>query len=104
MTQLNRDQLLERARREVSEVTAREVKALLDRRAPVTVVDIREREEFVQGHVPGAAFIPRGYLELQIEQHQPDRDAPVVIYCAGGVRSLLAARNLKEMGYTMSPP
>ena len=100
MSAVNRDQLLERARREVPEVTAHEVKAQLDRRAPVTVVDIRERDEFVQGHIPSAVFIPRGYLELQIEQHQPDRDAPVVIYCAGGVRSLLAARNLKEMGYT----
>ena len=52
MTQINRDQLLERARREVPEVTAHDVKAHLDRRAPVTLVDIREREEFVQGHVP----------------------------------------------------
>jgi adenylyltransferase/sulfurtransferase len=60
---------------------------------------VRERDEFVQGHVPDAVFIPRGYLELQIEQHQPDRHAPVVLYCAGGVRSALAARNLHEMGY-----
>ena len=63
MNVLNRDQLLERARREVPEITAHEVKAQLDRRAPVTIIDIREREEFVQGHVPGAIFIPRGYLE-----------------------------------------
>ena len=54
----------------------------------------------MQGHIPNSVFIPRGYLELQIEQNQPDRDAPVVVYCAGGVRSALAARNLKEMGYT----
>lgn len=100
MVQINRDQLLERARREVPEVTAHEVKTQIDQRADVTIIDIREREEFVQGHVPGALFIPRGYLELQIEQHAPDRNAPLVIYCAGGVRSLLAARNLKEMGYT----
>ncbi|GIV70430.1 molybdopterin-synthase adenylyltransferase MoeB [Caldilinea sp.] len=99
MPQLNRDQLLELARREVPEVTAQEVKELLDRRAPVTVIDVRERDEFVQGHLPGALFIPRGYLELQIEQYVPDRNAPIVVYCAGGVRSLLAARSLKEMGY-----
>ncbi len=100
MTQLNRDQLLERARREIAEVTAHAVKEQLDRRAPVTIVDIRERDEFVQGHVPNAIFVPRGYLELQIEQYQPERHAPIVLYCAGGVRSVLAARNLKEMGYT----
>ena len=64
MTQLNRDQLLERARREIAEVTAHAVKEQLDRRAPVTIVDIRERDEFVQGHVPNAIFVPRGYLEL----------------------------------------
>ncbi|MFM7172123.1 MAG: molybdopterin-synthase adenylyltransferase MoeB [Caldilinea sp.] len=100
MTALNRDQLLDRARREVPELTAHQVKQQIDARQPVTIVDVRERDEFVQGHLPGAIFIPRGYLELQIEQHQPDRNAPVVVYCAGGVRSLLAARNLKEMGYT----
>ncbi|MFN3335114.1 MAG: rhodanese-like domain-containing protein, partial [Caldilinea sp.] len=69
MAQINRDQLLERARREVPEVTAHEVKTQIDQRADVTIIDIREREEFVQGHVPGALFIPRGYLELQIEQY-----------------------------------
>ncbi|MBW7881884.1 MAG: molybdopterin-synthase adenylyltransferase MoeB [Caldilineaceae bacterium] len=100
MSQLNRDQLVERARREIREITARELKDSLDRKQPVTIIDVRERDEFVQGHVPGAIFIPRGYLELQIEQQQPNREAPVVLYCAGGVRSALAARNLKEMGYT----
>ena len=66
----------------------------------MTLIDIRERDEWVQGHIPDAAFVPRGYLELQIEQHQTDRSQPLVIYCAGGVRSAFAARNLQEMGYT----
>jgi sulfur-carrier protein adenylyltransferase/sulfurtransferase len=99
MGPLNRDQLVQLAKKEISEITARELKTWQDQGQPLTVVDVREREEFVQGHVPNAVFIPRGYLELQIEQHQPDRHAPVVLYCAGGVRSALAARNLKEMGY-----
>lgn len=100
MSRLNRDQLLQLAKSEITEITARELKGWQDAHRPLTVVDIREREEFVQGHIPDAVFIPRGYLELQIEQHQPDRHAPVVLYCAGGVRSALAARNLKEMGYS----
>ncbi len=54
----------------------------------------------MQGHLPGAIFVPRGFLELEIEQRQPGRDKPLVVYCAGGVRSVLAARNVKEMGYT----
>jgi adenylyltransferase/sulfurtransferase len=96
---MNRDQLVQLAKSQITEMGAAELKRRLDAREPLTVVDVRERDEFVQGHVPGATFIPRGYLELQIEQHQPDRDKPVVLYCAGGVRSALAARNLQEMGY-----
>ncbi len=97
---LNRDQLVEKARRQITEISAHELERLLAEGPAPTVVDVRERDEFVQGHIPGAIFIPRGYLELQIEQHQSDRAAPLVIYCAGGVRSALAARNLQEMGYT----
>ncbi|MEZ4866155.1 MAG: molybdopterin-synthase adenylyltransferase MoeB [Caldilineaceae bacterium] len=100
MSRLNRDQLVQLAKNEITEISAQQLHDRLEAGEALTVVDVREREEFVQGHIPDAVFIPRGYLELQIEQHQPDRDQPVVIYCAGGVRSALAARNLKEMGYT----
>jgi adenylyltransferase/sulfurtransferase len=100
MSRLNRDQLVQLAKREIEEISPQELKQRLDAGEPLAVVDVRERDEFVQGHIPSATFIPRGFLELQIEQHQPDRSQPVVIYCAGGVRSALAARNLKEMGYT----
>ncbi len=99
MARLNRDQLVQLAKSEIKEISAQELRAWLARGDAPALVDIRERDEFVQGHVPGARFIPRGFLELQIEQHQPDRGRPVVLYCAGGVRSALAARNLKEMGY-----
>lgn len=100
MSRINRDQLVALAKSEISEMSAQELKQQVENGKQLTVVDIREREEWVQGHIPNSVFIPRGYLELQIEQNQPDRDAPVVVYCAGGVRSALAARNLKEMGYT----
>ena len=100
MSRINRDQLVALAKSEISEISAQELKQQVENGKQLTVVDIREREEWVQGHIPNSVFIPRGYLELQIEQNQPDRDAPVVVYCAGGVRSALAARNLKEMGYT----
>ncbi len=99
MSTLNRDQLVQLAKSEIKEISAAELKKRLDAGEDLTVVDVRERDEFVQGHLPDAVFIPRGFLELQIEQHQPDRDQPVVVYCAGGTRSALAARNLKEMGY-----
>lgn len=99
MSRLNRDELLRLAKSEITEISAQDLKSRLTAGEDLTVVDIREREEFVQGYIPDAIFIPRGHLELQIEQHQPDREKPVVVYCAGGVRSALAARNLKEMGY-----
>ncbi|MCB0091140.1 MAG: molybdopterin-synthase adenylyltransferase MoeB [Caldilineaceae bacterium] len=99
MSRLNRDQLVALAKSQIIEWSPQELKQHLDAGEKLTVVDIRERDEFVQGHLPSSTFIPRGHLELQIEQHQQDREAPVVIYCAGGVRSALAARNLQEMGY-----
>lgn len=100
MTQrLNRDQLVQLAKSQIAEMTPQELHQRTADGEQFTVVDIRERDEFVQGHLPAATFVPRGFLELRIEQVEPDRDVPVVLYCAGGVRSALAARNLKEMGY-----
>jgi molybdopterin/thiamine biosynthesis adenylyltransferase/rhodanese-related sulfurtransferase len=99
MTRLNRDQLVALAKSQITEVTYQELIRRLEDGDDVAIVDIRERDEFAQGHLPGAVFIPRGFLELQIEQVEFDRSKPVVLYCAGGVRSALAARNLKEMGY-----
>ncbi len=64
------------------------------------VLDVREADEHATGVIPGAIHIPRGYLELRVEKAIGDRAAPVVVYCAGGTRSLLAARSLGELGYT----
>jgi len=64
------------------------------------LVDVREQDEYVQGYIPGAKWIPRGFLELRIEDAVPERDAEVVIYCAGGTRSALAAKSLQELGYS----
>ena len=70
------------------------------RRARRRVVDVREASEWEQGHLPGAHHVSKSYIEQQIEGAAPDRDAPVILYCAGGVRSLFAAQTLAEMGYT----
>ncbi|MEA3335203.1 MAG: molybdopterin-synthase adenylyltransferase MoeB [Chloroflexota bacterium] len=100
MPRLNRDQLLALARSEITETTIRELDERLQNGQTPLIIDIRERDEFEQGHLPGAIFVPRGFLELRIEQFAFDRETPIVLYCAGGVRSALAARNLREMGYT----
>src|SRR5690242_21437958 len=61
------------------------------------VIDVREADEHAQGAIPGSVWIPRGFLEQRIEKHVADRAAPIVVYCAGGVRSLFAARSLAEL-------
>jgi sulfur-carrier protein adenylyltransferase/sulfurtransferase len=67
----------------------------------VVLVDVREGEEFEREHIPGAVHVPRGYLESRIEGAVSDRDAHVVLYCASGQRSALAADTLQELlGYT----
>ncbi len=63
-------------------------------------LDVREPDEFEQGAIPGAVFIPRGHLEAQVEGRIPHRDTPVVVFCAGGVRSAFATKTLEELGYT----
>jgi molybdopterin/thiamine biosynthesis adenylyltransferase/rhodanese-related sulfurtransferase len=67
----------------------------------ITLIDVRESEEWDAGHIPGAKHVPRGYLESRVEAAAPDRDARVVLYCASGQRSALAANTLQDLlGYT----
>jgi len=97
---LTKDRLLSQVKKQIKEVDIHQVKNEVDQHQPVTLVDIRELDEVTQGFIPGAKHIPRGFLELRIEDTQPKRDSEIVLYCAGGVRSALAARSLNEMGYT----
>lgn len=92
-------ELMTEARDSVPEVTIDEVQAQMENGARPTLLDVREREEYREGHLEGSVPLPRGFLEMRIEEAVPDKSAPIVAYCAGGVRSLIAARTLKEMGY-----
>src|SRR5581483_2342951 len=89
--------LLKSTKAQIREVTAEQAEALLGR---ATFLDVREADEFEQGTIPGSVFIPRGNLELVVEGKIPDKDGPVVVYCAGGARSAFAAKSLAELGYT----
>jgi len=77
------------------------MKAKFDARdkQPITLVDVREKEEFRAGYIPGAVHIARAYLEQQAEQKLPDKNAEIIVYCASGNRSLFAAKTLKDFGY-----
>ena len=90
--------LLREARTQIREVSPQDVDALPP--GATTIVDVREASEWEQGHVPGANHVSRSYMEQQIEGIAPDRDQPLTLYCAGGVRSLFAAQTLQAMGYT----
>jgi molybdopterin/thiamine biosynthesis adenylyltransferase/rhodanese-related sulfurtransferase len=89
-------ELLTRTRAEISEVDAKSAKAL----DGALWVDVREIDEWEQGHLPGAVLVPRGNLESRIERIAPDKSQPVVLYCAVGARSAFSAKSLAELGYT----
>jgi adenylyltransferase/sulfurtransferase len=92
--------IMAEARKEIPEVTAQQVNELLKNngKSPV-LLDVRESDEWRQGHLEGALPLPRGFLEIKVESAVPNKETPIIAYCAGGVRSLLAAKAMKEMGY-----
>src|SRR5438874_7851896 len=93
-------QIMDEARQLVPEVSPEQVKARLDKGEHPVVLDVREKEEVRQGYVPGALSLPRGFLEMRVEEAVADKNTPIVAYCGSGTRSLLAGRILKELGYT----
>ena len=70
------------------------------RDAGAALLDVREPDEVEQGAIPGAIHIPRGHLEANIENRLPGRETPIVVFCAGGVRSAFAAETMQSLGYT----
>jgi molybdopterin/thiamine biosynthesis adenylyltransferase/rhodanese-related sulfurtransferase len=97
-------EIMRKARQQVPEWTPSQVHQALDQQSgsneqEIVLVDVREKHEWNEGHIPGAIHVPRGFLELQIEEAVPDKSKSVVLYCAGGVRSLMAGNTLQQMGY-----
>jgi adenylyltransferase/sulfurtransferase len=90
---------MEQARKLVPERSVDMVKQQRDSNHRTVVIDVREREEYREGHLAAAVCLPRGFLEMRVEEALPDKTVPIVTYCAGGTRSLLAGRILREMGY-----
>jgi len=92
--------IMAEARKDVPEITPQQVNDLLTNNGKSHVLlDVRQSDEWRQGHLEGALPLPRGFLEIKVETAIPDKNAPIIAYCAGGVRSLLAAKAMKEMGY-----
>ena len=89
--------LLSAAKAEIIEVTPELAASHIE--SGHLVLDVREPDEYAEGALLGAIHIPRGHLEAQIENRIIDKTLPVVVYCAGGVRSAFAAQTLQQLGY-----
>lgn len=95
------NELLSQVKASIREVSVEETKArVVDAKEGPVLLDVRERDEYEQGFVPKAEWIPRGFLELKVEDAVPDRGREIILYCAGGTRSALAAKALQDLGYT----
>jgi rhodanese-related sulfurtransferase len=88
-------ELMDEARKVVPELSVQEAKELLEKDGKHVLLDVREKEEYREGHLERALSLPRGFLEIKVESTIPDKSTPIVAYCAGGTRSLLAAKALK---------
>lgn len=98
MTDKSYADLVREAKQRIPEVTPRDVLAMQQRGDDAVYLDVREMNEWNLGHLPLAMHIPRGILEQRVEARIP-RDRKVIIYCASGNRSALAADVMREMGY-----
>jgi rhodanese-related sulfurtransferase len=92
-------QIVNDSKTRVRECTVDDVKKRLDRGENLTLIDVREENEFAKDHVPGAIHLGKGIIERDIEARVPDTSAEIILYCGGGFRSALAADNLQKMGY-----
>jgi sulfur-carrier protein adenylyltransferase/sulfurtransferase len=92
-------ELLARVREEIDEISSSEAQARQRSSEAPLFIDVREPDEWDEGHIPGAVHVPRGRLEGRIEGLVPDKERPLVLYCSGGSRSAFATRVLGELGY-----
>ena len=92
--------LVQDAKKNVKETNVADVKRRSDAGEKFVLVDVREDNEWANGHLSGAVHLGKGIIERDIVQRVPDANAKIILYCGGGFRSALAAENLQKMGYT----
>lgn len=93
-------QIVNDAKSRIKETNVEQVKAWMDAGCDMVVVDVRERVEWDNGHIPNAMYLGKGIIERDIETMVPDTATKLVLYCGGGFRSALAAEALQNMGYS----
>ena len=92
------EKLVAEAKKKITEISATEA-AAKSKSGEAVIIDVREKDEWDQEHIPDATHISRGTIELDIGEKVPDLDAMIICHCGGGGRSALAAENLQKMGY-----
>ena len=93
------EKLVADAKRNIQEIFPQETAEALDR-GDTLLIDVRDPDEYQEGHIPGAKNFSRGTVELEIEEAAPDISTPIITHCGGGGRSALTAESLQRMGYT----
>ena len=92
--------LVEELRPAVKELTVNQVKSMMDTGEKFNLIDVREDYEWQHGSLPNAVHLSKGVIERDIESTIPDKETPIVLYCSGGFRSVVAAYNVQKMGYS----
>ena len=92
------EKLVAGAKKHIAEISAHDTEAK-SKSGEAVIVDVREKDEWDEGHIPGAIHMRRGTIELDIEEKVPDQNAMIICHCGGGGRSALAAESLQKMGY-----
>lgn len=92
-------QLVDEIKKDIKEIDSDALQRMQQSGEDFSLIDVREKDESSQGTIPGAVPIPRGSLELKIDQVTTDKDRKIVCYCGGGSRSALAAYMLQRMGF-----
>lgn len=89
------------AKKNIQEISPLALKTKMDQNQPLTLIDVREDNEWtLGGHIPHAIHLSKGIIERDIEKIIPDPEAAIVVYCSGGFRCALVAASLKQMGYS----
>jgi len=93
------DQLVKDAKASIKEVSIDDVKKMIDSREKIIILDVRDKDEFETGYIPGAINLSRGMLEFKISTLIPDKNAAIIVYCGIDLRGPLATKTLNEFGY-----
>jgi len=92
------EKLVAEAKKNITEISPQDAAAKL-KSGEAVIVDVRDKDEWDEGHIPGAMHLSRGTIELDIEEKVPDTDAMIICHCGGGGRGALATESLQKMGY-----